>query len=114
LKGSTGTVIVIAIIAGLIFLTVSPNRWYKGLIPPASTRDGGEWSPAPELLLPTPRPVRITWQGIFIGVCGVIIVSFLLFVWIVFIGDPLYEAILRNPQNKIFCLVAVVLSRHSD
>src|SRR3989441_4390926 len=46
--------------------------------PPASTKQGGEWSPPPELTLPTPRPVRITSQGIFIRVCGAIIVSFLL------------------------------------
>jgi hypothetical protein len=102
-------VILVAIVAGLIFLAVSPSRWYKGFMPPASTRQGGEWSPAPELMLPTPRPVRITWQGIFIGVCGAIIVSFLLLLWIFFIGDTFYEAIARNPQDKVLWLVAVIV-----
>jgi hypothetical protein len=73
-----------------------------------STKQGGEWSPAPELALPTPRPVRITWQGIFIRVCGAIIVSFLLFLWF-FIGDMVYEGIARNPQERVLSLVAVAL-----
>src|ERR1700674_3704912 len=49
--------------------TMIRKQWYSD-IRPASTKQGGEWSPAPELALPTPRPVRITWQGIFIRVCG--------------------------------------------
>jgi hypothetical protein len=100
--------ILVAIVAGLIFVAVSPSRWYGGFIPPASTRQGGEWSPAPELTLPTPRPVRITWQGIFIRVSGAIIVSFLLFLWF-FIGDRFYEGIAHNPQERVMSLVAVAL-----
>jgi hypothetical protein len=73
-----------------------------------STKQGGEWSPAPELTLPTPRPVRITWRGIFIRVCGAIIVSFLLCLWF-FIGDTVYEGIARNPQERVMSLVAVAL-----
>jgi type IV secretory pathway TrbD component len=100
--------IVVAIVAGLIFVAVSPRRWYARFIPPASTKQGGEWSPPPELTLPTPRPVRITWHRIFIRVCGAIIVSFLLFFWF-FIGDAVYYAIARNPQERVMSLVAVAV-----
>jgi hypothetical protein len=74
----------------------------------ASTKQDGEWSPAPELKLPTPRPVRMTWQGIFIRVCGAVIVSFLLFLWFL-IGDRIFEGIARNPQERAMSLVAVAV-----
>jgi hypothetical protein len=101
------TTIVVAVVGGLILAAVS--RWYGGsAIPPASTKQAGEWSPPPELTLPTPRPVRIRAQGIFLKVCGAIIVSFLLFFWF-FIGDTFYEAIARNPQERVLSLVAVAI-----
>ena len=98
-------VVVVVAIAAIIFVIAKQWHWD---IPPAWTKQGGNWSPPPELTLPTPRPVRITWQGIFIRVCGAIIVSFLLFLWF-FIGDTVYEAITRNPQERVLSLVAVAL-----
>jgi hypothetical protein len=101
------TLIVVLVFGGLILAAVS--RWYGGsFLPPASTKQGGEWSPPPELTLLTPRPVRIRAQGIFLRVCGAIIVSFLLFFWF-FIGVTFYEAIARNPQERVFSLVAMAI-----
>jgi hypothetical protein len=98
---------VIVVVAAAAIIFVGVRQWYSA-IHPASTKQGGEWSPAPELTLPTPRPVRITWQGIFIRVCAAIIVSFLLFLWF-FIGYTVYEGIARNPQERLMSLVAVAL-----
>lgn len=101
--------IVVAVVGGLIFAAVS--RWYGGsAIPPAPSKRGGEWSPPPELTLPTPRPVRIRAQGIFLRVCGAIIVGFLLFFWF-FIGASVYPgiAIVRNPQERAMSLIAVAI-----
>ena len=100
-------VIVVVAVAAIIF--VGARQWYSA-IHHASTKQGGEWIPAPELTLPTPRPVRIRWQGILIRVCGAIIVSFLLFVWF-FIGASVYPgiAIALNPEERVMSLVAVAL-----
>jgi hypothetical protein len=98
-------VIVGVAVAAIIFVGV--KQWYSD-IRPASAPHAGEWSPAPELALPTPRPIRLTWQGIFIRVCGAIIVSFLLCLWF-FIGDTVYEGIARNPEERGLSLVAVAL-----
>jgi hypothetical protein len=100
--------ILVATVAALIFIAVSPSRWYGRLVPPASTKQGEEWSPAPELTLPTPRPTRITWQGVLIRVCGAIIVSFLLFLWF-FMGYTFYRGIARIPQERVMSLVAVAI-----
>lgn len=99
--------IVVAAFGGLILAAVS--LWYGGsFLRPASAKPGGEWRSPPELTLPTPRPVRIRAQGIFLRVCGAIIVSFLVFFWF-FIGVTFYEAIARNPQERAFSLVAVTI-----
>ena len=106
--------LLVAIVAAILFIAVSPSRWYERFIPPASTRQGGEWSPAPEPSSPAPRRVRISWRGIFVRVCGAIIVSFLLFPWF-FLGDTFYEGTVHNPQGRVFPFVAVAFfSRHSD
>lgn len=102
-------VVVVVAIAAIILVSVRRawEAWHSAI--PASTRQGREWIPAPELTLPTPRPVRITWQGILIRGCGAIIVSFLLCLWF-FIGYTFYQGIVRTPQHGVYPLVAVAIA----
>lgn len=67
--------IVVATVAALIFIAVEARPMVRAFGPPASTTQGGESSLSPELTLPTPRPIRITWRGARIRVCGAIIVT---------------------------------------